>query len=221
MNTGANPKRTVTFASKFPHLVKAAHGWNPSTVSPKSGIKKDWKCDEGHVWSARVCDIANGRRCPYCAGKQVLAGFNDLETKCPKLARQADGWDPSQVTAGSGSQRKWLCEKGHSFLASVVSRTSRGDGCPYCGNKKVLVGFNDLATTNPAIAMEACGWDPRTVTAGSGRSRRWRCGFGHEWNAAVTDRNRAGCPVCSGRLVTDGTNDLKTLHPEVAREAFG
>jgi len=210
-----------TFASEFPHLAKLAHGWSPETVRPKSGLKKSWKCDEGHVWSARICDIANGRGCPYCSGKKVLEGFNDLKSKHPDIADQADGWDPSKFLAGSAIQQKWRCGKGHSYLATIYSRTGRGVACPYCANKKVLIGYNDLATTNPLIAKQACGWDPETVTAGSGRSLRWRCEYGHEWNAAVKDRQRSGCPFCSGRNVIAGKNDLATLHPAIASEAHG
>ena len=48
----------------------------------------------------------------------------------------------------------------------------RGNGCPYCANRKVLVGFNDLATVQPLVAKE---WHeslngaltPEMVTAGS------------------------------------------------------
>ena len=36
------------------------------------------------------------------------------------------------------------------FYASP-SNIFRGKGCPYCHNKKVLIGFNDMWTTNPEI----------------------------------------------------------------------
>ena len=60
------------------------------------------------------------------------------------------------VTAGNSRKVWWRCEKGHSWQATIASRTS-GCGCPVCANRKILPGFNDLATTHPALAAE---WHP-------------------------------------------------------------
>jgi hypothetical protein len=75
-------------------------------------------------------------------------------------------------------------------------------GCPYCSNKAVLIGYNDLATTHPELAAQAEGWDPTTVVAGSNKKRKWRCGEGHIWNAVVGTRaggamGGSGCPSCA------------------------
>src|SRR4051812_4214552 len=63
----------------------------------------------------------------------------------PELAAQAYGWDPTSLSAGSNKKREWECPNAHRFVASINNRIS-GKGCPYCANKKVLVGFNDLAS---------------------------------------------------------------------------
>ena len=46
----------------------------------------------------------------------------------------------------------------------------------------------------------------------------WRCERGHEWQAEVSARclSGSGCPVCEGKTVLRGVNDLATLAPEVA-----
>ena len=49
----------------------------------------------------------------------------------------------------------WRCEKGHVWRAAVKSRTG-GSGCPYCANRAVLPGENDLASQFPKLAAE---WD--------------------------------------------------------------
>ena len=76
------------------------------------------------------------------------------------------------MTAGS-NRPVWLrCEKGHSYRVIIAQRVQQGNGCPYCANRKVLVGFNDLATVQPLVAKE---WHeslngaltPEMVTAGS------------------------------------------------------
>ena len=36
----------------------------------------------------------------------------------------------------------------------VINEMIKDGSCPYCENKKVLVGYNDLKTTHPNIAKE-------------------------------------------------------------------
>ena len=47
----------------------------------------------------------------------------------------------------------WICPKEHSYQSYAFNR-KRGVGCPICDGKKVLIGYNDLATTNPKIVKE-------------------------------------------------------------------
>ena len=169
---------------------------------------------------------AFGNGCPYCAGKKVLAGFNDLKTLNSRLA---DEWDyeknellPSQVTVSSQKSIWWKCKLGHSWKASVAAR-SRGDSCPYCSGKKVLKGFNDLETLNPKFLKE---WDceknillPSEVTRCSGKMVWWKCELGHSWKIKVSSRaNGSGCPYCCNQKILPGFNDLKTLNAQLADE---
>ena len=80
----------------------------------------------------------------------------------------------------------------------MLSNRSIGRGCAVCSGHKVLVGFNDLATTNPELAAQADGWDPTTLTEGSGKKVAWRCELGHSWSASIGNRsNGRGCPTCA------------------------
>ena len=162
--------------------------------------------------------------CPYCSNREVLKGFNDLETKFPEIAKEADGWDPSELIAGSIKKMSWKCSLGHSYSAKVINRTFSSKGCPYCVNQKVLKGFNDLETKFPEIAKEADGWDPATVIAGGKKTMSWKCDLGHRWKAKVEKRvgeNKTNCPYCSNQKVLKGFNDLETKFPEIAKEANG
>lgn len=203
-------------ATLFPEL---ADQWDPERNGPLTprdvppGTKKKvwWRCAQGHRWSAPVCARTGSRSgCPVCAGKQVLPQFNDLASRNPQLAAQ---WDqkrngpltPRQVTPTSNRKVWWLCPRGHSFQAVIAARTN-GSDCPYCANRKVLKGFNDLATLHPRVAAE---WHPtlngaltpEQVTPGSRKKVWWRCAFGHVWKAAIYSRTgpkKCGCPVCAG-----------------------
>ena len=62
----------------------------PKTVSYGSKKKLWWHCREGHSWQAAVYNRSAGAGCPYCAGKAVESGGNDLASVYPELAKQ---WD--------------------------------------------------------------------------------------------------------------------------------
>lgn len=61
----------------------------PDNVPPGSYRRIWWRCELGHPYRATVRDrVERGYGCPYCVGKPVLAGFNDLATQEPELAEQ-------------------------------------------------------------------------------------------------------------------------------------
>lgn len=133
--------------------------------------------------------------------------------------------DPSKIRHRSEKVVWWICHKGHEWESSIVQRTNRGSGCPFCSGHRTITGKNDLATVNPALAAE---WhptkngnlNPSTVAKSSGKMVWWICENGHEWEATVINRNNkgSGCPYCSGRMAIPGVNDLATTNPSLAAE---
>ena len=179
----------------------------PAEVGPKSNISVWWLGQCGHEWQAKIADRTKGQGCPYCSNHQILSGYNDLATINPTLAEE---WHPhkngaikpTMVSHKSNKKVWWLGKCGHEWEATINNR-SKGRGCPYCANKKVLSGFNDLATQNPLLALE---WHPtkngsltpKMVTANSGKKVWWLGKCGHEWETRVSHRNNgSGCPKCS------------------------
>ena len=56
-----------------------------------------------------------------------------LSVTHPELAKEADGWDPKSVNAGSHKKMNWQCSKGHIWAAMIGSRAgSKESGCPSC-----------------------------------------------------------------------------------------
>ena len=184
----------------------------PSMVSYRSGKKVWWQCKEGHEWQALISNRQAGKDCPYCSGRNAIKGYNDLMTVKPHLAKE---WHPTKngtlkpedVSVMSNKQVWWQCKKGHEWKAFISNR-SRGNGCLYCANKRVLAGFNDLMTTRPNLAKE---WHPtrngqltpNDVTYGSYKLIWWQCKEGHEWQARVYKKK--GCPYCK-RMSKDNHN---------------
>lgn len=222
-------------ATKFPEVAREAYGWDPSSTFPGSGEIKEWRCSKGHIFKSPVQKRTGKKQqsCSICSGREILVGFNDLQTTHPELAKEAYGWDPALTSRGSTDVKKWKCNLGHIYEASPNRRTNLSGrdslvGCPYCGGKKVLKGFNDLLTHRLDVALEADGWDPSTVHHNSHLKLDWKCKLGHKWNAQVKSRviggrkqEGLGCPTCSNKVLLTGFNDTATRFPEIASEADG
>ena len=157
-----------SLASEYPDIAKEWHptkngAITPDMVAPKSGNKAWWLGPCGHEWEAVISSRTRGVGCPYCSNYRALAGYNDLATTEPQLAQE---WNyekngslkPTDVTSGSHKIVWWKCSKGHEWEESVKDRSSRNE-CPYCSNKRVLPGYNDLLTVNPELAKE---WNHET-----------------------------------------------------------
>ena len=206
-----------------PELAREAYGWDPTSEVSGSHKKKSWRCSNDHIWDAAIFSRSGDQKsgCPYCANQKVWPGFNDLATKNPELASEADGWDPTRVTFRANKHLPWKCPLGHRWTA-LLSNRGKGIGCPFCANQKVLRGFNDLQSREPELAREAHLWNPSTVVSLSERKLEWRCALGHIYRTSPARRlSGDGCPFCSGHQVLFGFNDLLTLNPDLATQAIG
>lgn len=153
----------------------------------------------------------------YCVrtGQDILLGQWDAERNGELT--------PETVSYGSQTKVWWVCEKGHRWQAQVKSRVS-GCGCPVCSGRTLQPGENDLAALYPELAAQ---WHPelngtltpRDVMPGTRKKVWWQCEKGHVWQASVGSRTQgAGCPVCAGKAIAPGENDLASHFPEIAEE---
>ena len=197
----------------------------PYDILAGSNKKYWWKCSKGHSW----CVEANTKKsCPYCSGRYAIPGENDLATTNPSIL---NCWDyekniikPSEIKEKSSVLIWWKCSKGHSYKKSVAEQTSYETPCPYCSNKKILVGYNDLAHQFPDVLKE---WDyekniisPEQILGTTQKKVWWKCIDGHSYqmqvyNKTVMNRN---CPYCKNQLVLTGYNDIFTTHPYLKEE---
>ncbi len=200
--------------------------FTPDDETAGSHDKVWWKGKCGHEWQATVNNRASGSGCPYCTGRKVLVGFNDLATVRPELV---DQWSqknapltPQQFAPYSRKRIIWRCKEGHEWETSIANR-SRGNGCPICSNKKLVKGINDLATLRPELAAE---WSDRNLPLTPDQIREkhyaqvwWKCpDCGNEYKCHILSRieRNSTCPYCAGRMVKVGFNDLSTTHPTLA-----
>ncbi len=133
---------------------RIAREWNkerngdpkPTDVIASSN-KRVWrKRKEGHGWSGLIANRARKGKadpgCPYCSGRKVLAGYNDLAATHPDIAAM---WHPrmNKRLKPIGVQaviRKLVWRRGecgHVYQMAVRDRVGAKPGCcPYCSGRK-------------------------------------------------------------------------------------
>lgn len=107
----------------------------------------------------------------------------------------------------------------------MTARSSKAKGCPVCAGQAILKGYNDFGTTHPHLAKEwhpelNIGLTPQQVTAGTRKKVFWLCvTHGHAYKSALSHRaSGQGCPICAGRQVMVGFNDLEKNNPTLAAQ---
>ncbi|MBR6935778.1 MAG: zinc-ribbon domain-containing protein [Clostridia bacterium] len=154
---------------------------------------------------------------------------DNFAAKYPEIAKE---WDPikngslrpENFSPKSNHKAYFDCPVCGTVYLRKISDRAIGIKCPVCAGKKVKKGYNDLATTDPDLMSE---WherntlNPNEIPRGTDRKAWWRCNVCHyEWQATISSRTtgNVGCPVCAGKVVVPGYNDLETLFPSVAAE---
>ena len=142
-------KQPKHYISDIPELMKEWDweknnelGFDPNMITYGSGKKVWWKCKRGHEWLATINSRNRHKNCPYCSGRNVIQGINDLATVYPEIARQ---WHPTKngdlkptdVKYGSRKKVWWQCEYGHEWQATIANRSSLQRGCPQCNTHGV------------------------------------------------------------------------------------
>jgi len=219
-------------ATRFPEIAAEWSDRNgsllPDQVTAFANRKVWWKGACGHEWQALISDRSSGHGCPYCKDHKLLIGFNDFQTLHPDIAIE---WsEQNDVPPNAISEKKlmiawWKCSScGGEYRAWISSRLA-GSKCPYCSNRKVESGVNDLATTDPEIADE---WlyekngaeTPLTVSRTSCKDYWWKSSCGHEWKAKVSDRtiHRVPCAKCEAAFQSMLTRLLIMLNASRKQE---
>lgn len=207
---------------------------SPSDVSGGSKRSVWWLGACGHEWEAIITSRSHGSGCPVCAGKRLLAGFNDFGTRHPDIAKE---WHPTlngdvtpeQLMSSASTTVWWLCSTcDHSWGTKLVARVHGNSGCPACAGTSLVVGRNDLSTKRPDLVpywAVSNGCSPSAVSALSRQEATWACPEGHEWVEPVrvtASRAKEPCLECRALVRQQKVMDVKPRRPKnpTVAEAF-
>lgn len=216
----------------YPEII---HLYSPTNDNRNNLNSKnvEWVCKHGHIWRQNISLVKSSiktktKGCPYCSNKKVLKGYNDLETKCPELAKM---WSknnhdlPSEIVFGLDKRRKWICKEGHEFESSVSEMyrkkiKTKSKGCPYCYGILPVIGINDFKTLEPDLSLE---WDyeknelkPEEVSHHSYKNIWWLCKEkGHSFER--TPILRIKCPLCPVCLQEEKDSKFKNPYQPLVK----
>jgi len=184
-----------------------ALGILPHQITAGSNKKVWWRCSAKHHLYLRTIskEATRNPQCPVCKeeNQKYLSDYPEL---LKEFAYELNDISPEELTEGSDTRVKWRCKKhGHVWVTAPYHRIKEKTGCPYCSNKKVLQGFNDLLTVNPPNLRY---WDydkndkegilASNYTPASKQNAWWLCDKGHHtYNSIVNVINRkTACFEC-------------------------
>ena len=186
-----------------------------------------WECPTcSGTYAFPVSDKREGNvSCPYCNGRRVLSGFNEIPSWLIKEYSLKNEVPISEYPVNSVHKVLWTCPTCHGdYLYRMCDREIGDDSCPYCRHKKILSGFNSFEDTDPDLAKE---WSsdnpdlPSEYMKSSWYRALWTCPTCHgNYFYRICDRelDDDSCPYCRNLKVLPGFNSLPDLAPELVNE---
>ncbi len=189
-----NPSDRETLSDDFIDDLLAGLGVDP-WCQPETGARLGGEADE------RVEQAAGQVACAepaVCAGPATapdalpVAGRISIEM-LQALAGSRGGSCLSEAYLGGRAQLRWRCRAGHEWDATPNNVRHLGSWCAACyGNKPLTI------EEMQQIALDRGGQCVSETYANSATNLRWRCSFGHEWDATPNNIKNLGswCPHC-------------------------
>jgi hypothetical protein len=145
------------------------HYWNNAT-------KLEWRCSEGHRWSATPLQVKKGHWCPNCARVARLT-LQELQ----QMAFRKGGECLSPKYLGSSKPLRWMCDRRHEWSARPSS-VRAGSWCPVCAHNRRL-RLDEMQR----VAKERRGRCLSSHYTNGSTPLLWMCHQGHCWKATPTN----------------------------------
>ena len=187
------------------------------------------KC--GHIWNPLAKVLLRGHGCPKCAGN----AHKSIEQFRDELKARRNDVSVIGEYKNANCKIQARCNIHNIDWMITPSKLLAGGKCPICAkdttSRKRIQKFIDkngsFADHFPKL-LEEWNYDenrkrqlePNNLTIKSNRKASWICKkCGYIYDATISNRsNGTGCPVCAGRIVIQGINDLFTVAPKLEEE---
>ena len=180
------------------------------------------QCSCGNIFIVRLETALKNGKCRHCLDierRKDVTGkrFGRLIV----LSMDDDYISPSGHRL---AQCKCRCDCGNIVIVNMSSLvTGKTKSCGCIKNSSGMLKDNPSLIAKYDFEKNAeAGLDYNNLTARSSTKIWWKCNeCGNSWLATIAsqnDKNKHGCPYCSGRLVIRGKTDLLTRFPEIAQE---
>ena len=97
----------------------------------------DFRCKNGHTFTNAPAYVLHGHGgCPYCKGRKILIGYNDMWTTRPDIAAMLTNTeDGYKYTAGSSKKTWFNCpDCGTPSLKTINNVATHNFGCQHCSD---------------------------------------------------------------------------------------
>jgi len=124
-----------------------------------------WRCAEGHIWSAKPSDVKGnkakpGTWCKVCGIRGAAQKRMHSVERMQQLAAGHCGAFASAEYLGSYKKHQWRCHAfpNHPEFAMIPNAVQQGQWCPKCRGtaKPTLDELNGLARDRHPLAKWAC-----------------------------------------------------------------
>ena len=165
--------------------------WYESYASSKALMQ--WRCNQGHVWSATLQSVRiQGTWCRLCSRRKLRKW--DLSV-AQALAVSRGGVLLSTECFGASDPLRWRCQLGHEWSASFQGVRYSGSWCPTCATDRQRIQL-------PVVQSIAAAHSGRLLSTTYKNNRsplRWECDKGHQWVTSLSSvkDSRTWCPECS------------------------
>ena len=184
-------------------------------------------CKCNHIWSTRANHLLEGHGCVHCSHIKMFSTPKDtkknntqkqqekelkenlkLEQKQKQFVDDLLSINPNIIILSPYIQYhqhiKCQCTICHHQWDATPANLLRGRKCPVCSNKVVVVGINDIATTNPEIIDYLVNKeDIYKYTKGSGKiisAKCPHCNYIKQLTVKELVQYGIRCPNCSDNI---------------------
>ena len=129
---GSAKKKQEEFENEL-HMVNP----NIRIIGEYKGLNKKISCmclKDNHEWEALPSNLLRNHGCPFCNGRAVIKGINDLHTTHPHILKYIYNTEDSyKYSAGSHAYIDFICpDCGNVRKAQIKSIISQGFSCAIC-----------------------------------------------------------------------------------------